>query len=141
MKIKSLIFFFFLIFKIHYESYSQQFMVNEMLERRSNIIIESYDYNLEFLFSNSLEDYKFNIVSKKKESHTNIKTYNIKIQWNTRPAIKCGGKIIMSLNGKITDLNDSENENIGLFSFSQEFYKGMCSTFIIDKIVEKLIID
>jgi len=141
MKVKSLIFFFFIILKIHSNSYGQQFMVKEMLERKSNIVLESYDYNLEYLFTNSLEDYKFNIVSEKKESDSNIKTYNIELQWNTRPAIKCGGKIILSLNGKIKDLDDSENETIGLFSFSQEFYKGMCSTFVIDKIVEKLIID
>ena len=121
--------------------YSQQFIAKEMLEKKSNIILESFDLSLETHFSDALENYNFNIINNYQKDNSDKKTYKIVVSWNTRPALKCGGKIIMDLNGKIYEYNEDSEISIGQFLFSQEFYKGMCHSFIFEKLVEKMILN
>ena len=120
---------------------SQQFIAKEILEKNSNIILESFDFSLETYFSDALENYNFNIINNYQNENSDKKTYKIVVSWNTRPALRCGGKIIIDLKGNIYEYNEDDEISIGQFLFSQEFYKGMCHSFIFEKLVEKMILD
>lgn len=121
--------------------YGQQFIAKEVLEKKSNIVLECFDFSLETYFTKALEDYNFNVINKYQKEKSDKKTYKIVVRWNTRPGLKCGGKIIMDLNGKVFEYIEDNEKSIGSFLFSQEFYKGMCHPFIFDKLVEKLIVE
>ena len=74
--------------------YGQQFIAKEVLEKKSNIVLECFDFSLETYFTKALEDYNFNVINKYQKEKSDKKTYKIVVRWNTRPGLKCGGKIM-----------------------------------------------
>ena len=92
---------------------------------------------LEYIFDmeKKTEDIRGLEISK---DSTNMPVYMLTINGNRRTGVvRCDGKIIRSLNGRIVDISN-DDELIGTFSFHQELWDAMCTNFVMNNIASRL---
>ena len=104
------------------------------MEKDYSILIDANNLYFESLLENALEDYGFNIIYDYDDS--NLKVYELILYGQKRSAVRCGGNIILELNGRLIDL--SNNKKLGSFYFSQDLFGAICPLIVADRIAEKL---
>ena len=132
MKKNSLIFL--LLILNSFSLYSQLRVEKFDIKKEFTIHIEAENLYFESLIETALEDYGFKIAYNFRKEDKEV--YILKIFGSKRPAVRCGGNIILDLNGRF--IESSTNNKIGSFYFSQDLLGGLCPTVVADRIAEKL---
>ena len=84
------------------------------------------------VFKKSLKENGFVVVNDKAAAN-----YNITLKYSDRKENACGGKVLKSLDGKITDLKNN-SADIGSFSYVQNPNEGKCAPDVIKELAKEL---